>query len=163
MGFFTKEQTPAAAGGALAPLSKDRVKHALENAGWQYRVDSDGDIGGGWENGFFYFFVNGEKQELFCVRGTWYGELDQSDFERALVACNTWNTEKLWPKTYARPDDEGKVRVHCELNVDYEHGLTDEQLMQHLLCVINTGGAFFESLNEQFPEAAAAVAARSAE
>ena len=153
MGFFTKNTPAPAAGGALGPLSKDRIKHALEEAGWSYNVDSDGDIGGGWEYGSFYFFVNGEHDELLCVRGFWRGELAEADYARALEAANEWNREKLWPKMYVARDDAGNVRLNAEHNVDYEHGLTDEQLSQHLLCVVNTSMSAFEKLNEIFPEA----------
>ncbi|WP_053383699.1 type III secretion system chaperone family protein [Leucobacter celer] len=154
MGFFTKDDGPtSSAPGALAPLSKDRIKTALESAGWSYNVDSDGDIGGGWEYGSFYFFVNGNSDELLCVRGFWRGRLESDDYGRALETCNIWNADKLWPKTYVGRDDEGMVRINTEHNVDYEHGITDEQLMQHLVCVVNTSMAFFEHINEQFPEA----------
>lgn len=152
MGFFTKDAPVPSAAGALQPLSKDRVKHALEAAGWSYNVDQDGDIGGGWEYGSFYFFVNGESDELLCVRGFWRGELTENDYANALEITNQWNREKLWPKTYVARDDEGKVRINSEHNVDYEHGLSDEQLTQHLLCVINTSMSFFEHVSEKFPE-----------
>lgn len=153
MGFFTKDDPAPATGGALQPLSKDRIKHSLEQAGWSYNVDSDGDIGGGWEFGSFYFFVNGEKDELLCVRGFWRGELGEADFAKALETANDWNREKLWPKTYVTRDESQSVRVITEHNVDYEHGLTDEQLTQHLLCVVNTSMSCFEQFNEVFPEA----------
>lgn len=154
MGFFTKDTAPAGgAARALAPLSKDRIKAALEAAGWSYSVDSDGDIGGGWEYGSFFFFVNGNQDELLCVRGYWRGRLEETDYVRALELANEWNAEKLWPKTYIGRDDEGAVRVNTEHNVDYEPGLTDEQLAQHLLCTVNTSMAFFERVNEVFPEA----------
>lgn len=153
MGFFTKDTPDSRPAGGLAPLSKDRIKASLEAAGWSYNVDSDGDIGGGWEFGSFYFFVNGNDGELLCVRGFWRGKLEEADYAKALEVANDWNREKLWPKTYVARDDEGLVRINTEHNVDYEHGLTDEQLSQHLLCVINTSMAFFERVNEVFPEA----------
>lgn len=154
MGFFTKDATPAATpSGGLAPLSKDRIRHALERAEWSYSVDSDGDIGGGWEYGSFYFFVNGNQDELLCVRGHWRGQLADREYAQIVDTCNTWNAQKLWPKTYAVRDDEGVVRVVTEHNVDYEHGVSDEQLTQHLLCAVNTSMAFFEHVNETFPEA----------
>lgn len=144
MGFFTQDASSnTGAAGGLAPLSKDRVKAALEAAGWSYTVDGDGDIGGGWEYGSFFFFVNGNEQELLCVRGYWRGRLEEADYARALELCNTWNAEKLWPKTYVGRDEEGAVRVNTEHNVDYEAGLTDAQLSQHLVCTINTSMAFF--------------------
>ncbi|UOQ58522.1 YbjN domain-containing protein [Leucobacter allii] len=158
MGFFTKDAAPTpGAAGSLAPLSKDRIKAALESAGWSYTVDGDGDIGGGWEYGSFYFFVNGSSDELLCVRGYWRGRLDEGDYLRALETANQWNAEKLWPKAYVARDDEGAVRLNTEHNVDYEHGLSDDQLMQHLVCTINTSMAFFEHVNETFPEAWAKV------
>ena len=154
MGFFTKDATPSAQpNGALLPLAKDRIKHALEQAGWSYNVDSDGDIGGGWEYGSFYFFVNGNQDELLCVRGHWRGQLSDREYAQIVDTCNTWNREKLWPKTYAARDDEGVVRVFTEHNVDYEHGVSDEQLNQHIVCAVNTSMAFFEQVNETFPEA----------
>ncbi len=152
MGFFTKDAAAPGAAGGLAPLSKQRIKDSLEAAGWSYSVDSDGDIGGGWEYGSFFFFLNGKSEELLCVRGYWRGVLEESDYLRALETCNSWNAEKIWPKCYVARDDEGGVRVNIEVNVDYEHGLSDEQLAQHLLCAVNTGMSFFEHVNETFPE-----------
>lgn len=152
MGFFAKNSAPSAGGAGLLPLSKDRIKAGLERAGWSYSVDSDGDIGGGWEYASFYFFANGDDNELFCIRGAWRGQLEPEQLGRALEICNAWNAEKLWPKTYARVDDEGMVRLHTEHNVDFEPGITDEQLSQQLLCAINTSMAFYEEVNEAYPE-----------
>lgn len=153
MGFFTKDVAPASdASGGLSPLTRDRIKLALEAEEWSYSVDSDGDIGGGWEYGSFYFLTNGEQNELLCIRGAWRGQLEGADFVRAVEVCNSWNAEKFWPKTYARVDDEGAVRIHTEHNVDYEQGITDGQLRQQLICALNTSMVFFEQLNETFPE-----------
>lgn len=151
MGFFTKDAVPGL-GSVLAPLSQDRIKAALERSDWTYSVDPDGDIFGSWEYGSFFFFVNGASGELLCVRGFWRGKLEESDYVKALEVCNEWNSEKIWPKTYLERDSEGRIRVNAELNVDYEHGLTDDQLRQHLLCAINTSMTFFEHVNETFPE-----------
>ena len=153
MGFFNKPDTPAA---ALAPLSNERIKAALEAQSWRYHVDEDGEVNGGWEDGFFYFLTRGQQSEIFYVRGTWYGKLPEAAYAHAQQVCSDWNEETLWPKTYARRTDEGQVRVHVEHTVDYEYGLTDQQLQQHLVTVINTGSQFFGKLNETFPEAAAA-------
>lgn len=153
MAFFSKGQSPAPTSPeALAPLSKDRIKVALEAEQWSYSVDSDGDIGGGWEYASFYFFVNGDSDELLCIRGTWRGQLESDQLLPALEAANTWNSDKLWPKTYVRPDEDGMLRMHAELNIDFEQGVSDGQLRQQLLCMINTAMAYFEDLNERFPE-----------
>ncbi|WP_025134828.1 YbjN domain-containing protein [Leucobacter sp. PH1c] len=153
MGFFTKDSTPAVGGGnGLTPISKERIKAGLERAGWSYSVDTDGDIGGGWEYASFFFFLSGKEEELLCIRGSWRGKLPAELLGQAIETCNSWNAEKLWPKTYARLDDEGLVRIHTEHNVDYEQGITDGQLDQQLLCAVNTGMSFYEQVNEVFPE-----------
>ncbi len=153
MGFFTKDPLPQqSTSGELSPLSKDRIKEALESQNWAYSVDSDGDIGGAWEYGFFYFFVTGKQEEILHVRGTWRAQLTEEDMAGVLSLCNAWSVEKLWPKVYCRLAD-GILRVHTEHNVDYEHGLTEQQLVQHLVCAVETSMSFFETLNEAYPEA----------
>jgi hypothetical protein len=153
MAFFTKDSAPGLdSSEQLQPLSKDRVKAALDRESWNYGVDEDGDIGGGWEAASFYFFVTGQNDELFCIRGAWRGKLEGSQFTRAIELCNEWNSQKLWPKTYARLDEEGMVRLHTEHNVDFEQGVSDGQISQQLLCAINTANAFYDTLNEAYPE-----------
>ncbi|CAG7609694.1 YbjN domain-containing protein [Leucobacter soli] len=153
MEFFMQDGVPVLAGtGGLAPLSKDRIKAALEREGWSYGVDGDGDIGGDWELATFFFFATGESDELLCIRGTWRGELELADFTRAVELCNTWNAEQIWPKAYTRFDDDGALHILTEHNVDYEQGITDGQLTQQLVCAVSTSIAFFEQVNEIFPE-----------
>lgn len=150
MGFFTKDASVPT--GGLAPLSNDRVKAALERENYAYSVDSDGDIGAGWDMGGFYFFVKGEQNELFCIRGNWRAKLPAELFDEAVAFCNEVNMEKLWPKVYARKDDEGLVRLYTEHNVDYEYGCTDEQISLHMHCTLSSSFGFFERLNEKYPE-----------
>ena len=57
MGFFSNsnlQPTPQ-----LAPLGKERIKATLEANNWSYQVDSDGDIGSGWDDGIIWFFTHG--------------------------------------------------------------------------------------------------------
>jgi len=157
MGYFTKPGEGSAS--ALEPLTKPRIQAALQAKQWKYDVDSDGDIGGGWEDGFFYFLPTGKQSEILMVRGTWRGTLTAFEYAKAVETANQWNLDKLWPKVYARRTDDGDVRLHCEHVVDYEFGLTDEQLAQHLVTIIATGCEFFEHLNVVFPKAAAAFKA----
>lgn len=154
LGFFSNNSaTPASAPGTLAPLSKDRIKAALEAEGFSYSVDSDGDIGGGWEYGTFYFFVQGNSDELLCIRGAWRARLSAESFTQAAMLCNQWNMEKLWPKTYARlvGDNEEEVMIFTELNIDLEQGATEDMLKQQINCAVSTSMQFFESMNEAFP------------
>ena len=153
MGFFNKGGLTS---GSLQPLSFDRIKATLDSIGWNWGVDDDGDIGGGWEDGSYFFLIRGEQQEVLYVRGLWRGRLGASEFDRVLRACNDWNSSHFWPKVYAvLIDDDQLVRVASELVVDYEHGLSDAQLEQHLRCMVGTSEDFFAELAEKFPDAAA--------
>ncbi|WP_124054265.1 type III secretion system chaperone family protein [Arcanobacterium ihumii] len=139
--------------GTLPPINRDRIKQALDKLGCTYQVDDDGDILGGWEHGFFFFGITGNKAEILMVRGTWYGTLENSKLPEANDLVMTWNRETIWPKVYTVIDpDDNLVRVSCEHSVDYEFGLTDEQLRQHILCMVTTGSSLFEKLSMTFPE-----------
>lgn len=158
MGFFTKQ----ASSGGLASLNKDRLKAVLDGRGANYAEDDDGDVGGYWDGHLFYFFVTGQSGEYFQVRARWNREVAMSEWMTMLALINQWNTEKFWPKCYARAEtrdgedaEPTRIGVYTEVNVDYEHGLTDEQLDQHLACAIATSGSFFDFLDEHYPEEAA--------
>lgn len=157
MGFFTK---PEATGSAPAPqtLTHDRITAVLDARDMRYGVDDDGDIGGYWDGHLFYFFRLGGQQEYLQVRGRWNRKVAVDEYARVVDLVNTWNSEKLWPKGYVRAEGD-VVGVYAEHTVDYEHGLTDEQLDLHLACGITTGLSLFEHLDEQFPEQAAAAKA----
>ena len=92
------------------------------------------------------------------MRGIWDGKLSPADLPQALEVINEWNRDRLFPKVYARVNDEGQLRVISEHTLDYEHGLTDDQLNLHVNTGIATSCQLWERLNEAFPEAAAAAA-----
>jgi hypothetical protein len=157
MGFFTKPDGGAAGPGPQA-LSHQRIIDVLESRDMRYGVDDDGDIGGFWDGHLFYFFRMGGNQEYLQVRGRWNRRVGTDQYARVVELVNTWNSEKLWPKGYVRAEDD-VVGVYAEHTVDYEHGVTDEQIDLHLACGITTALSLFEHLDEQFPAEAAAAKA----
>ena len=157
MGFFTKPDAAGSAGAAQA-LSHERIISVLDSREMRYGVDDDGDIGGYWDGHLFYFFRMGGSQEYLQTRGRWNRKVGVDQFERVVDLVNAWNSEKLWPKGYVRAED-GVVGVYAEHTVDYEHGVTDEQLDLHLACGITTALSLFEHLDEHFPDEAAVAKA----
>jgi len=55
--------------------------------------------------------------------------------------------------------EDDVVGVYAEHTVDYEHGLSDAQVDQHLACGLSTGLQLFEHLDERYPAEAAAAQA----
>ncbi|TGJ94390.1 YbjN domain-containing protein, partial [Actinotalea fermentans ATCC 43279 = JCM 9966 = DSM 3133] len=96
MSYFTKpgdtDRTPN------APLSRDRVEAFLAGKGWNYGIDDDGDLGGGWDGNIFYFFVQGSKQEILQVRGRWHRTLPAEEHVGLVMLANDFNQRKVWPK-----------------------------------------------------------------
>jgi hypothetical protein len=138
------------AGNALRPLSKERIKAALEAENWTFSVDSDGDIGGLWDSNVFYFFTYGEQKEILQIRGRWHQDLPIELRAQVREALDEWHFAKIWPKGYTTVDDSGRVWVLAEHSVDWEHGVTDEQLRLTMRCAITTSLSLFSKLHERF-------------
>jgi hypothetical protein len=151
MGFFNKPEDVNPSAGGLAPLTRDRIEAALKSRSWNYQIDSDGDIGGIWDNNVFYFFQYGEQKEILQIRGRWNQALPIELRPQALLAIDEWHLTKIWPKGYTRVDDQGRLWVHSEHSVDWEHGVTDEQLILTIQCGITTSLSMYRFLAEKFP------------
>ncbi|MBD7950187.1 YbjN domain-containing protein [Oerskovia sp. NPDC056781] len=148
MSYFTKpgstDRTPN------APLSRDRVEAFLAGKGWNYGIDDDGDLGGGWDGNVFYFFVQGSKQEILQVRGRWHRTLPAEEHVGLVMLANDFNQRKVWPKVFCRVEGE-RVAIYTEVATDLEFGVADDQLGQLVECGLYSGLQFFEQLDEQFP------------
>ncbi|MHA7134954.1 type III secretion system chaperone family protein [Oerskovia turbata] len=149
MSFFTKpDDTPRSAN---APLSRDRIEAFLASKGWHYGIDDDGDLGGGWDGNIFYFFVQGASDEILQVRGRWNRTLPVEEHVNVVMLANEVNQARIWPKVYARVEDE-QVAVYTEVATDLEHGVADDQLGQLVECGLYSGLQFFEQLDERYPD-----------
>ncbi|MCU1432063.1 MAG: hypothetical protein JWP95_1168 [Actinotalea sp.] len=147
----------AAADDVPAPLTRDRLRAWFTRHGYTYFVDDDGDVGGLWRGRLFYFFLFGERQEILQVRGQWNREFAIERLTEVLEICNEWNAEKIWPKAYVRVRDDGMVHATCEVATDLEQGVTDAQLGQLLHCGLSAASIFFDTLDELYPDPAAAA------
>ncbi|MDR1118797.1 MAG: YbjN domain-containing protein [Bifidobacteriaceae bacterium] len=138
-----------------APLTRDRIEAALTAEDWSYQIDSDGDIGGLWQSNIFYFFLYGDQHEILQVRGRWHQDLPINLRSSVRDLIDTWHFEKIWPKAYTTVDDSGRLWVLAEHAVDWENGVTDDQLRLTLRCSITTTLSLFRRLQERFVHIAA--------
>jgi len=151
---FEPLNEPAGPAADLPQVSRERIAAILDARGYKYGIDADGDIGGRWDDHVFFFLLLGKDSEYLQVRGRWARTVSTDELGQVLVLVNEWNADRIWPKVYARLENDA-VAVYTEHSVDYEPGLTDRQLDQHLGCAISTSLAFFGSLDERYPEAVA--------
>lgn len=145
-------------GGRTVPLpsrmSRSRIEAWCKAEDFVYFIDSEGDLGGFWNNRLFYFLLFGDADEVLQVRARWNREIAIERLEEILELCNEWNTERVWPKAYVRVLDNGSVNVMVESSYDVEHGLTDAQLARLLSCAVGTGTMFFDEVDARYPDPA---------
>lgn len=136
----------------LEPLSRRRVMEALEGLEFAYLVDRNAEISTEWEHGRYYLNIAGKNNTVLSVTGFWGGWLDARYREELLEECNKWNKDHYMPKANISVDSDGDQHVMVEHSVDYEFGVTDEQLHQHIRMAVNPGNVFFEELSGNYPE-----------
>lgn len=137
------------------PVSRGRIEEWCAREDFTFFVDSEGDLGGFWNNRLYYFLVFGERHEVLQVRARWNREVNIERLEEILDLCNAWNAERVWPKAYVRVLDNGTINVMAESSHDLEHGATDAQLSRLLSCAIGTGTLFFDEVDRLYPDPAA--------
>ncbi|MCL1897599.1 MAG: YbjN domain-containing protein [Micrococcales bacterium] len=131
-------------------LSRERIEAALKAEGWSYQIDSDGDIGGMWDNNLFYFFSYGNSNEILQIRGRWQQALPIEYRNQVRQVLDDWHLTKIWPKAYTRVDDDGRLWVITEHSVDWEFGVTEQQLRLTLRCAITTSLSLYRELAKRF-------------
>ena len=127
----------------VAPLSRQRVEAALDRHGWHYRIDDDGDITGRWDDDIITFMLRGEDDEMLNVLGYMSEDLPMGRLDEVRYALEEWHRGHLWPTCFWRDNEDAGLTfsVGGAVAVDYEHGVTDDQLDLHLSCAISTIGS----------------------
>ncbi|MFI5931191.1 YbjN domain-containing protein [Actinoplanes sp. NPDC051494] len=131
---------------SLQPLTNELITAVLKAREFAYATDDDGDIRGDWQSCLIYFFRVGQASEIIQVRILTYPDFSVDDVPSLYAFCNAWNHDRLWPKAYVHTDDDGVVRVVGEVSADFEHGVTQEQLDQVMICGIATGVELAEAV-----------------
>lgn len=137
----------------LPPLTIERVAQRLDARGSVYGRDTDGDLVGRWDSHPFWFIAMGRTKEYLQVRGRWARQVPGTELGTILLGANKWSETMVWPKIYVRIEDE-HVAVYTEHTVDYQSGVSDEQLDLHLTGGIASALRFFAELDERYPDAA---------
>ena len=136
----------------LPPLTSALVAQRLDARGSVYGTDKDGDLVGRWDGHPFWFILLGQTKEYLQVRGRWARQVPGTEFGNVLLGANAWSETMVWPKIFVRIEAE-QVAVYTEHTIDYEGGVTDEQLDLHLTIGIASALRFFSALDEKYPDA----------
>lgn len=115
------------------------IKSVLDERGYAYAVDEDGDVAGNFQGNLVYFFQIGEQGEMLQVRTLVQHFFGMDDVSRLYEFCNGWNHDRLWPKAYVHVQDDGVVHIVGDVITDWEKGVTFEQLDQAMVSGMATG------------------------
>ena len=141
------------------PVTAPRIRSWLQEQGFSYSTDErTGEIYGLWGNRPFFFmssFGNNSEEgsdQVVIIRGTWNRYANIDHLPDIIEVCNQWNSERIYPKTYASVRDDGTVVICADLIISVAHGLNDEQLDVQLACGLSTGTMFFDFLDHHYPD-----------
>jgi hypothetical protein len=136
----------------LAPLDRLRIEDVMHAKQWHYSIDIDGNLRGFWAGNLFYFLLAGDAGTTLQIRGLWHRRhLPLSTKPRLLELLDDFHREHLWPKAFTTVDDDGEMRVVCEVAVDLAGGVTDDRLELLLAAAITEGCALFALLDVHLP------------
>ncbi|MEU7909068.1 YbjN domain-containing protein [Actinoplanes sp. NPDC049118] len=129
-------------------FSKQMIKEALTAHGINFLVDDDGELVTTVQGSPAFFFRVGQLGEMLQLRVMVMPPFDVDDVPMLYRFCNGWNHDNLWPKAYVHVSDNGLVNVVGDYVVDWEKGVTAEQLEHALMCGLVGGGQLVDSVAE---------------
>ncbi len=141
-------ETPAPA--VPTPVDVDRVLARVRSLGLRYFVDDEGDVGIPWR----YVTVHAVFQDVraFQLRGVWHRIADTEHLAPLRGLVEEWNATRIGPKAYLTISDGGVVRLHGEVTVPLEEGLTDEQLEDFVFTGCRLIVALMREAEDLFPD-----------
>lgn len=143
-------ETLARRSDALSVPTVERLGLLFDAKEWKWELDKDGDIASGWDGSMFYFRMVGKQKEILNVLAFRRGRIEREQRNDLLLAIEDWHRTHLWPKGYFRDSEGDTLEVCAEVNVDFEQGATDEQLLLQCRCAIGTILQFFEDIDQRF-------------
>jgi hypothetical protein len=135
-------------------FDRSMIEQCLRKIGWRFLVDSDGDF----EIRINYdedmncqlnvnFLVQGTEQTIYAIRVTSDKRFPKNQWGQAVMTCNTWNKDKIWPKAYFSvkdPDRDTFGTIVLEYYFDFEQGVHQELFDDMTLNIVGSANAFWE-------------------
>lgn len=131
------------------PVSTERVRTWLKQAGNHYFVRPDGQPAGIWNGSLFSFTVT---PQVLQVRGQWHRTITIERRAEFMALINAMHTRTAWPKCLLQVMDDGSMRLSSEVDTPIRTGLSDQQLSRALRLGIGVSLALFVRLGKQFPD-----------
>lgn len=103
------------------------------------------------------------SDDMLLLRAFWPGDLQWEQAGEAVVECNEWNVEEVWPTASALEtgfESDSIVSIAAEHVVLTRAGLTDRQLGLAIEGMLTRTQRLFARLDSVFPSAAPGASAQ---
>lgn len=148
MSLFSSKPEPVHASNGASALSQERLVELFKAQKWSYFIDSDGDFGSFFDDLRYFFILRGQQQEILYGRAELPPQFEMQDLETIREVIEKWHERKAFPRVHYQISDSGSIRVVTEYTVDYEEGVSDDQLLTHVQLFVSTTSSLQDALRE---------------
>jgi hypothetical protein len=137
-------------GGAIAPISSDRIAAALDHLEIRYVRDGDGALLAIWERHAVLFALEGPADEILVIRARPHTTVPGDWAPRAYVVVNEWNHTRRFGKAYVGDvNDVGQLPIYAEIQVPFVAGVHERLLVEMLECAVSASESFVRWLHDE--------------
>lgn len=130
----------------LPPLTHERLEGLAEHLGVAYVSDDHG-VYFESDGIRFQFWLHGPTKEILIVRTDLIDDLPPyASRKRVRDEIDRWNQMACWPKAFTHFCTGGHLHVHGELSMDYNMGVTNNQLLRHSMLVLNHARDMYDNI-----------------
>lgn len=130
----------------LPPLTHSRLEELADHLGIEYVSD---DLGVRFESDGirFHFLLHGPSKEILIVRTDLIDDLPPYvSRKRIRDEVDRWNRKACWPKAVTHFCPGGHLHVYGELSMDYNMGVTNNQLLRHTVLVLDHARDMYDDI-----------------
>jgi len=138
-------------------FSRLMIEKHLKSHDLKYLTDPDGDffVHYAYDSEIdcemtVYLGAEGKNNEIYCIRVSTDRRFGRDQWGPCLIACNTWNEKRRWPKAYLyRREDDEEAQIMLETQIDLEKGVHQELLDDITMSTVFAGYQFWKWLREE--------------
>jgi len=134
------------------PVTRERVEALLDEQGLGWFVDHEGDLGLMFQSRLHHVLLLGPGSGALQVRGQWNRLAAIERLDDLLELCQQVNLERVWPSVFVQVRDDGAVAPTAQVSTFLPYGATDEQLATFVLGGLGVINAFFDALDDVYPD-----------
>jgi Putative bacterial sensory transduction regulator len=133
-------------------VSADRLAAALRRLDVYFLADPNAAGSGGlvaiWERHAVMFALEGPDRDILMVRARAHGTVPPVWADRAYAACNSWNHDRRFLKTYVGGAGEsGQLPLYAEMQVPLVPGAHDQLLDELVGCAVDVAESWVDWLH----------------